>query len=296
MSEDSLSVVSRPARLAYGVPRTPQPTDRYSVLLGVYAKDNPAYFAAALDSLLRQSIRSDDIVLVVDGPISVELASVVSSYISRYPEIHPLWLPSNVGQGLAYNEALPLCRHDIVLKMDADDISLPNRAEIQLAFLTAHPEIDFVSTALAEFSDTPSNVTTVKKVPLLHNDIIKYAKRWNPINQPSVAFRKSAVLAVGGYQHFPRHEDYHLWVRMLMAGKKAANISEPLVYYRLSDENLERRRRGPAYKGAIDFHIWKHKVGLAGLFDTLWMIALMTIIRLMPAPIYRAIYRLKRGK
>jgi hypothetical protein len=179
--------------------------------------------------------------------------------------------------------------------MDADDISHPNRAEVQLQFLQDNPKVDFVSSALSEFSDTPENVITTKKVPLTHSEILKYARRWNPINQPSVAFRKGAVLEVGGYQHFPRHEDYHLWVRLLIAGKIAANIAEPLVDYRLSDDNLERRRSGPAYRGAIDFHLWKHEVGFAGWLDTAWMIVLMTIIRFMPSPVYRLIYRLKRA-
>ena len=276
---------------AHGAAQQPIP---YSVLLGVYHNDKPDDFGTALESLLNQTVPTDDIVLVIDGPISGELAEVVTRFIDDYPQIHPIWLPDNVGQGRAFNQALPLCRHEIVLRMDADDISAPNRAEKQLEFLQDHPEVDLVSTALAEFSGTPDQIKTIKRVPTAHQQIVRYARRWNPINQPSAAFKKSAVLDVGGYQHFPRHEDYHLWVRMLAAGKIAANIDEPLLYYRLSPENLDRRRKGPAYRGAVAFHLWKHKIGFAGWADTIWMIALMTIIRIMPGPIYRLIYHLKR--
>jgi len=268
----------------------------YSVLLGVYHKDNAKHFSAALESLLNQTVPTDDIVLVIDGPVAGDLLRTINKYIAQYPQIHPIWLPKNEGQGHAFNIGLPWCYHEIVLRMDADDISAPNRAEVQLRYLKDNPDVDLVSTAIAEFSETPDNITTIKRVPTEHSEIVKYAKRWNPINQPSAAFKKNAVLDVGGYQHFPRHEDYHLWVRMLQAGKIAANIDEPLLYYRLSDENLDRRRLGPAYRGAIDFHNWKHKIGFANWADTAWMIALMTIIRITPGPIYRFIYRLKRGK
>lgn len=80
-----------------------------------------------------------------------------------------------------------------------------------------------------EFEDDISDVKSVRKLPELPDDIRQFAKRRNPINHPVVMFRKSAVLAAGGYQHFPLFEDYYLWIRMLMNGAKFYNIQESLL-------------------------------------------------------------------
>jgi glycosyltransferase involved in cell wall biosynthesis len=263
----------------------------YSVLMSVYRGDNAEHFRAAIDSILAQTIPTDDVVLVVDGPLSGALRDTVAACIKENPQIYPLRLPENVGLGAALQAGLPACRHDIVLRMDADDISAPTRAEKQLAFLAAHPDITLLSATMNEFIDTPDNVVAVKRVPTTHAAIIKRARRWNPMNHPAVAMRKTAAIAVGGYQHCPRYEDYHLWVRMLAAGDLAANIDEPLLAYRLSTANLNRRR---ATRDAITFHLWKHRIGFANWLDTAWMIAFMCAIHIVPTPIYRAIYKVKR--
>ena len=266
----------------------------YSVLMGVYGGDNAQYFTQAMDSVLGQTLPCSDIVLVVDGPLHGQLEATVKQYVAQHSQIHPLWLPENVKTGRALQAALPHCRYDMVVKMDADDIALPTRVEEQLTFMAQHPGIAMVSSTIAEFQGQVDNVVSTKRVPLEDAAIRALARRWNPINQPSVVFSKQAALAVGGYQDFPRYEDYHLWVRMLAAGYKAANMEQTLVYYRLSADNLDRRRRGDARTAAIRFHLWKHRIGFAGWWDTAWMIGFMVAVSLVPGPIYRWIYRLKR--
>lgn len=265
-----------------------------SVLMCVYGNDNAQYFAQAMDSILNQTVQPEEIVLVIDGPLTGDLAQTVEEYIARFPQIKPVRMPENVGTGQALSIALPLVKNEIIIRHDSDDISVPDRIEKQLAYLAQHPEVAVVSAAVAEFIDTPDNVVTIKRVPLEHAEIVKLAKRWNPINQPVAAMRKSAALAVGGYEHFPRHEDYHLWIKMFAGGYRAANLPEPLLAYRLSPANLNRRRNRNAAISATHFHLWKRKNGFATWFDTIWMIALMWAIRFIPGPIYRWIYRAKR--
>ena len=267
------------------------PVIPYSVLVGLYGGDDAGHLAQCLDSLLAQTVPSDDIVISVDGPIGGGLAETVDRYAATHPQIHPVHLPENVGQGRAYAQTLPTCRHEIVFRMDADDICVPDRMERQLAFLAEHPDVDLLSATIAEFEDDVDHVVSYRRVPPGHDEIVAMAKRWNPINQPAAVFRKSAALAVGGYQHFPRFEDYDLWVRMLMAGSKAANVQDPLVYYRLDPENLDRRRSWAATKSAWGFHLWKCRVGFAGIADTAYALTILTGAFLTPGPIYRWVYR-----
>jgi glycosyltransferase involved in cell wall biosynthesis len=266
----------------------------HSILVGVYALDDAQHLAQALDSLLAQTVTSDDIVLSVDGPITGQLADTVARYAAEHPSIRPVFLPDNVGQGRAYARTLPECRHEIVFRMDADDICVPDRCERQLRYLDEHPEVALLSATLAEFEGDVGHIVSYRRVPAAHPDILVLARRWNPINQPAAVFRKSAALAVGGYRHMPRFEDYDLWVRMLAAGYRAGNIADPLVYYRLDAANLDRRRSWPATKSAWRFHLWKQRIGFAGPLDTAYALAILTGAFLTPGPVYRWVYRRAR--
>lgn len=164
--------------------------------------------------------------------------------MTRYPYLKVLSLVTNRGLGKALNEGLKYCSHELVARMDTDDIAMPERFEKQLAVFKKYPDIDVVGAWINEFEDNVSNIKSVRKLPELPDDIRQFAKRRNPINHPVVMFRKSAVLAAGGYRHFPLFEDYYLWIRMLMNGAKFYNIQESLLYFRFSSEMFKRRGDG----------------------------------------------------
>lgn len=161
--------------------------------------------------------------------------------MTRYPYLKVLSPVTNRGLGKALNEGLKYCSHELVARMDTDDIAMPERFEKQLAVFKKYPDIDVVGAWINEFEDNVSNIKSVRKLPELPDDIRQFAKRRNPINHPVVMFRKSAVLAAGGYRHFPLFEDYYLWIRMLMNGAKFYNIQESLLYFRFSSEMFKRR-------------------------------------------------------
>lgn len=265
----------------------------FSVLIGLYSKDNPTYFKKAMDSILQQTIKSNDIVLSIDGPITGNLLEVAQKYIVDYPEIHPLWLPENIGQGRAFQKALPLCTNEIIFRMDADDISASTRFEKQLEFLNQHPEVKLLSSTISEFRDDIHDVISVYKVPTTNDEIVKTAKRRNPINQPSAVFYKSAVLEVGGYQDFYRHEDIYLWIRMMLAGYECANIEESLLYYRVNDDSFKRRYNLKTLKSVYDFNKWTRKVGFCTWKDSLVSNTRNTVGFLIPVFLLRIIKKLK---
>ena len=213
----------------------------FSVILSIYYKESPLFLRESLDSLFSQTVCPDEVILVKDGPIGDELDNVIDSYVTRYPYLKVLSLVTNRGLGKALNEGLKYCSHELVARMDTDDIAMPERFEKQLAVFKKYPDIDVVGAWINEFEDNVSNIKSVRKLPELPEEIRHYAKRGNPINHPVVMFRKSAVLAAGGYRHFPLFEDYYLWIRMLMNGAKFYNIQESLLYFRFSSEMFKRR-------------------------------------------------------
>ncbi|PIT17480.1 amylovoran biosynthesis protein AmsE [Snodgrassella alvi] len=220
-------------------------TRPFSVLLSLYAQEQPGWLSACLDSLCVQSIQAEEIIMVLDGTIGIELQHVLSHYQTRLPlKIIPL--PQHVGLGNALNAGLQHCRHEWIMRMDTDDICAPERFAHQWAYIQQHPEIALFSGQIAEFSTTPEHTSAVRQVPLTDSAIRHYAQWRNPVNHMAVAYRKSAVQAVGGYQHHQWMEDYNLWLRLLAAGYPVANLPETLVYAR-AGHNMHARRRGLRY-------------------------------------------------
>ena len=213
----------------------------FSVLLSIYNRESPISLCQSLDSIFVQTVSPNEVVLVEDGPLSSELNDIISEYSAKYPILKIIPLPTNQGLGKALNEGLKHCSYDIVARMDTDDIAKPDRFEKQLAIFEKYSDIDVVGAWIDEFEDDISEVKSVRKLPELPNDIRQFANRRNPINHPVVMFLNSAVLAAGGYRHFPLFEDYYLWIRMLMNGAKFYNIQESLLYFRFSPEMFKRR-------------------------------------------------------
>lgn len=233
-----------------------------TVLMSIYYKEHPAYFRASLDSLFAQTLLPDEIVLVEDGPLTSELDNVVSEYAERYPILKVVPMPVNQGLGKALNEGLKHCSYELVARMDTDDIAMPDRFQKQMEVFNKHPEVDVCSAWIDEFVGDVQNVTSTRKLPEWHEDIVLYAQGRNPMNHPVVMFRKSKVLAAGGYQHFPLFEDYYLWARMLKSGAKFYNIQQSLLLFRTSPDMFKRRGGWKYAKDEFCFQKMLLKMGL----------------------------------
>lgn len=269
----------------------------YSVLMSVYKNEKPAFLKESIESVLNQTLPTDDFVIVCDGPLTDELNQILCETKEEHKDcvtIHRL--SKNVGLPMALNEGLKVCRNDIVARMDSDDICFLNRMETEYAFLQKE-DLDLVGSALLEFSDDKEKTTAKREVPQDYNAICNFAKRRNPFNHPTVMYRKSSVEEVGGYQNFYLFEDYHLWVRMLMAGKKAMNVKQPLLYMRTGDGMFDRRG-GIKYAGAIwRFRLYLFASGFCSWRDFLVTVLGHTFVALLPTKLRKSFYqRLLRKK
>ncbi|MCX5633544.1 MAG: glycosyltransferase [Phycisphaerae bacterium] len=215
---------------------------KFSVLISVYEKDSPDYFRTAIDSILNQTVKPDEIVLVKDGPVSTGFENLISEYKQKTGNILKIVsLEENKGLGAALAEGIKNCTFDIVARMDADDISAPQRFEQQLTFLKNNPDIDVASCFLAAFEQNPEKVLFVRRGPLLHEQIEKQFRFRFCMNHAACLFRKKAVLAAGNYTSFAGLEDYLLWAKMLLNGTKMATIGQVLYYHRWEKGLLKRR-------------------------------------------------------
>src|SRR5574344_3060468 len=123
----------------------------YSILLAVYYKDNASWFKQSIESMLTQTVKSNDFVIVCDGPLTEDLNQILTSY-SKEPKnnINVVQLDKNRGLGNALNIGIQYCKNEIVVRMDSDDVSKPERCEKELNALISN-EVDIVSSAIEEF-------------------------------------------------------------------------------------------------------------------------------------------------
>ena len=217
--------------------------EKYSVLISLYAKEKPEYLREALDSMIGQTVSPDQVVLVEDGPLTDSLYDVVEAYQRKNPGLFTIVKnEKNLGLGLSLNEGLKACRNELVARMDTDDVSKPDRCEKQLKRYEEKPELAILGCHVDEFIGDVSNVTSKRRVPLSSGEIFEYAKRRSPFNHPAVLYRKSAVLACGGYSDLRRNQDVDLFGRMLFSGYQGENLDEALLWFR-NGEELARRRK-----------------------------------------------------
>ena len=215
--------------------------EQFSLLLPVWAGDRADFLTAAFRSSVQEQTRPPaQVVIVRDGPLPAPLADAVAELAASAPvPVDVVELPSNGGLGPALDAGLAACRHGIVARMDADDLSLPHRFAVQLPMIESG--FDLVGSGLLEFGDDPDDLVGTRVPPVLPADIASRARFADPFNHPTVVYRRDLVQAVGGYSDFALMEDYLLWAKLLVAGARVANVAEPLVKYRVGAGAYARR-------------------------------------------------------
>lgn len=235
----------------------------YSVLMSVYYKEKPEYLRASMESILNQTIPTDNFVLVCDGPLNKELDKVVAEMQCRFGKtLCVVQIRQNSGLGNALNEGIKYCKNELVARMDSDDISYHDRCERQLNVFQENPLVDICSGTIEEFETTPDIITGKRKLPTTNEEIITFSKKRNPFNHPAVMFKRSTVIASGGYdEKYHLFEDYYLWVRLLQKGYVGTNLPETILYMRTPADMYLRRGGGHYAKEMLRFHKWMRQSG-----------------------------------
>lgn len=221
----------------------------YSVLMSVYEKESPLFLEESIKSILNQTLPTDDFVIVCDGRLPRTLQDVLENYSSKHKNINIVVYEENRGLGYALNFGLNYCKNEIVMRMDSDDIALPERAEIQVPRFI-NEGIDLSSSSIKLFTGNINNIVGERRLPLNEKEILKFSKTRNPFNHPSSIFKKSKVVGAGGYKTLLFREDYYLWIRMIQNGSRFNNIDDCLVFMRINDETFARRKNKTAHKSA----------------------------------------------
>lgn len=226
--------------------------ERIAVILPVYKNDKVAYLSQAVDSLLDQTYGDVDIYIGVDGPVGEDLRKQIKLEETQ-ERVSVTWFPENRGLACVLNDLLDICfkkGYEYIARMDADDISLPDRLEKQMAYLKKHMVIDVVGGAIDEINESGHNRGKVIVYPQTPEECRSFFSKRNPHAHPAVLFRKSFFDKLQGKKYRPeyrRNQDTMLWYDGMMAGTQHANLPDIVLKFRMTNAMFKKRRNGWAF-------------------------------------------------
>jgi glycosyltransferase involved in cell wall biosynthesis len=198
-----------------------------SVILPVYNAER--HLAQAIESILEQTYQDFEFLIINDGSTD-RSQEILESYALADQRVRVFARP-NLGLVRTLNEGLGRARGEYIARMDADDVSRPERFRMQVEFLDANPRCVVVGTSFTLIDDAGQELTTWHC--FISDRAIRHAlPAEGCIPHPTAMFRKTPVLNVGGYnEDYPVSEDYDLWRRLAGIGE-LHNLPEPLLYKR----------------------------------------------------------------
>jgi glycosyltransferase involved in cell wall biosynthesis len=240
---------------------------------------NPgAYLAEAIDSMLAQDFADFELLLLNDG--STDNSETI---IARYADPRIRYLPNDRNRGLVYtlNKGLDEARAPLIARMDGDDIALPERLRLQVAYLQAHPEADMVA-AFVELMDAQGKSLGYWKEEHRHSqpeDIKSYLATNNCIAHPTVLARASVIRALRYREEQGDAEDYDLWLRWVSAGYSIHKVDKVLLRHRILPGSFTRQRqRNVFFKlAATKWNFIRYELGHRRYNDFILATALMML-------------------
>ncbi len=216
-----------------------------SVVIPVY--NAARYLQSALDSIFAQTHRDFELITVDDGSTDTSL-QILQANAARDPRLQIISRP-NTGIVGALNDGIAAARGEFIARMDADDLAHPERLELQLTHLRAHPGCVALGSAVI-FMDADSH--SVKNLPrsTAHSEIEAALLRGDggAMIHPAVTLRKSAVAQVGGYRPAAQYvEDIDLFLRLARVGT-LANLNRPLLRYRVHPHSINFTKNAGRYQ------------------------------------------------
>lgn len=220
-----------------------------SILIPTY-NDNPEFLKLALNSIIEQTYKPTEII-IVDDSTSLETIEIIDEFVQQNPRITVIRNPNKKkGLSAALNEGIRHCNGDYIARMDADDLSLPNRIELEMAAFEENVAV--VGGQGIIIDKEGEYIRKFDELPLTHKGLVNNLKRAQPsFIHPSVIIRKRTLLECGGYdENFQCAEDMNLWIRLSHI-HPVKNIKDVVIMYRKYGGNAstvmsERQNRAVA--------------------------------------------------
>jgi glycosyltransferase involved in cell wall biosynthesis len=261
-----------------------------SVVMPVHAGADVDHLERALTSVFEQTWPADEVVIVEDGPLTPDHDRLLSTFEQAHLSMRRVRLHQQSGVAAALQTGLEAAQGPWIARMDSDDVALPHRFATQVEAIRSG-RYDVIGAAMIEFDSDEQETTGIRRMPEDHAAIVRLMRVNNPLNHPTVVFRRSLVVGVGGYRPLPHLEDYDLWARVWAAGGRLHNLPEPLVRFRADARMLARRRQAGVHRAELELQRNLRRYGLISRPRMVFNLALRTGFRLLPGPLMARLYR-----
>jgi len=253
-----------------------------SCLASLYHGSDAYEFESCLMSLSQSVLLPDEFIIVQDGPVKADVIRVLDKYRLAL-NIIDIILPSSSGLGLALRTGLSHCTHQIICRIDTDDLYLPNHLSNAYKAFALDPSLDIYGTPVFEFQNISADscLLSCKSVPCSNESIWSGLSFRNVINHPSVSFKKDSILFVGSYQPVMYFEDYFLWLKCRQSGHKFSNSTSCTVLMRRSSSLLSRRSGFQYFYCELKFSFLAFSCRLFAPFS-LVVLLVRALFRLLP--------------
>lgn len=262
-----------------------------TVVMATYQGDDMGHLQQAVYSILQQSYKHIEFIIVVDGRVDTDRLKYFDG-LAKNNSVEIVYIRDNKGPAFARNLGITHAKGKYIAIMDADDLSVPDRIEHQLNFLIGH-NLDLASSYLLVI-DEYGNVRGKREVPTTREEIRKLAPYRCPLHNPS-AFGKAEIFKRFNYDSSMRiSEDYHLWVRLLINNYNLGNSMYCCVHYR-QIISLINKRTGLKYARS-DFKVKFLAMDMVGLVEKplVFIIGITSaLVRLLPNRMFYIVYRLR---
>jgi len=209
-----------------------------SVIMSTY-KEDERLLRESIESILNQTYRDFEYIIILDYPDNVVHKSVIEEYALKDDRIHFYVNEKNMGLTDSLNRGLSLCHGEYIARMDADDISLPDRLERQMEYLEKN-HYDLIGGITEMINENGSLLYSIKSVPTDPKKINKALRYSQCIAHPTWLGRKEVFEKNAGYRHMPLCEDYDFTLRAVLNGFVISNLNEPVLKYRMTSNSISR--------------------------------------------------------
>lgn len=257
--------------------------NKFSVLMPVGNKEKPDNLKRCLESILNQTRKPDEIVVVKDGKFGKQLNNILKKYDLKIIELN-----EHKGIGYALNIGIKNCKYNLIARMDSDDIALPNRFELQLNKFQENKNLTILGGQILEFDK--DNIKKIRNVPTKYKDILKYSKSRSPFNHMSVMYKKDAILKLGNYISTPHFEDYYLWIKALQNNYYVENLSEIIILANNTSSTMKNRGGLKYIKPTINFQKYLLKIKYINIFEFVKNVFIRLTVAIVPNKIRTIIY------
>lgn len=269
---------------------------KIGVLLPVYKKDSIAFLKKSVESIARQTLQDFHILIGVDGPVGGELDECLRN-LEEKDNITVVRFGVNRGLACVLNDLITICKEEgyrYYARMDADDISLPDRFEKQEKYLEEHPDVDVVGGAIEEIDGNDRLRGKHVEYPFTHEDCRKFFRYRDPLAHPAVMFRARYFEKVAsGYRNeYRKNQDTILWFDGFMNGCVFANLKDTVLNFRVNDDFYNRRNGWKRAKQMLSDRLKMNKALGYDLSANLFAFA-MFCMTVSPSRVKKILYKMR---